>query len=358
MSPSPLSFVAPRVRNMVGYVPGLQLNDPSIVKLNTNENAFPLPAPVLDAIEKELRRNRLHLYPNPSSAPLRERLAALHGVGAENVFVGNGSDEVLRLVFQVFLERGEAVGVLDPSYSLYPVLAEMFGNAIQRVPLRSDWTADFDALAAVASKIDIITNPNAPTGIQASRDDVLAYVDRVQRPVLVDEAYMAFGDASVMDQAGRRPLLLSCNTFSKAFSLAGMRIGWLVAHADVIREVDKLRDSYNVSALAQVCALAALDHIELLEAHAAEICRVRDVFSRGLSDLGFEVLPSRANFVFAAGPGRSGRAVYEWLLEHHVLARHFSGGRLDPFVRISIGTSAAMEQVLHVLGAGVEAGRL
>lgn len=356
MSSSPASFVSSRIRRMSGYVPGLQLNDPAIVKLNTNENAFPLPAPVIEAIEKELCRNRLHLYPDPSSALLRERLGALYGVGSECVFVGNGSDEVLRLIFQLFLESGDAVAVLDPSYSLYPVLGEMFGNPVVRVPLRHDWTADLPALSAAPAKLDIITNPNAPTGMQVSREDLLAYADRTQRPVLVDEAYVAFGDAGVMDQAGHRPLLLSCNTFSKAFSLAGMRIGWLVAHPDLIREIDKLRDSYNVSVLAQACALAALDHVDILRERASEICRVRDAFSAGLVGLGFEVLPSRSNFVFVSGPARNGRALYDVLLKHRILARHFSGDRLHPFVRISIGTSDSMEGVLTILRTAVEEG--
>lgn len=353
MAPDIRDFVVPHVRAMTGYVPGLQLNDRQILKLNTNENPFPLPPAALADLETELHRNRLHLYPSPDSSALRERIGDLYGCGAESVFIGNGSDEILRLLFQIFLGSDDEAVVLDPSYSLYPVLAEMFQTPLQRIPLKEDWTADLDSMLLSSAKLAVITNPNAPTGMEVSRNDLLDFADRWNRPVLVDEAYTAFGTESVMRDAGRIAHLMVCSTFSKAYSLAGMRIGWLIAHPDLIREIDKLRDSYNLSALAQAAALAALKHLPIIEEHTAEICRVRDVFMQSLQNMGFEVLPSKANFVFAAPPSGEGRAVYDYLLDHNILVRHFSAERIKRFVRISIGTGESMRRVADLLAEGV-----
>jgi histidinol-phosphate aminotransferase len=357
MAPDIRDFVRPHIRAMTGYVPGLQLNDRQILKLNTNENPFPLPEAALADIQYELLRNRLHLYPSPDSAVLRERIGELYGCGAESVFIGNGSDEILRLIFQLFLGPDEGVVVLDPSYSLYPVLAGMFQARLECIPLKEDWTADLESMLLSRAKLAVITNPNAPTGIEVRRKDLLDFVDRWNRPVLIDEAYTAFGTESVMREAGRRSHLMVCSTFSKSFSLAGMRIGWLIAHPDLIREIDKLRDSYNLSFLSQAAALAALKHLPVLLEHAAEVCRVRDDFMQSLSSIGFEVLPSKANFVFAAPPSGNGRAVYDYLFDHNILVRYFSQERIRRFVRISIGTEESMRRVAGILAEGVNHSR-
>ncbi len=357
MAPDILRYVLPHVRAMQGYVPGLQLNDRQILKLNTNENPFPLPPAAMKDVEQELRRNALHLYPSPNSARLRERLGDLYGCGAESVFVGNGSDEVLRLIFQIFLSPGDEMAVLDPSYSLYPVLAEMFQVRLERILLKEDWTADLPGMLRSNAKLAIITNPNAPTGVELSRKEILDFAKSWERPLLIDEAYSAFGSQSVMQDAGVVSNLMVCSTFSKAFSLAGMRIGWLIAHPELIREIDKIRDSYNVSALSQAAALAALRHLPLLQEHTVEICRVRDSFMDSLRTMGFEVLPSSANFVFASPPSRNGQAVYDFLLDHNILVRHFSEERIRPFVRISIGRDEDMRRVADLLAEGIRHNR-
>ena len=357
MSKSIRDFVVPHIRNMAGYVPGLQLNQQNLLKLNTNENPFVLPDSVLADLELEVQRNRMHLYPSPDSKLLRERLGEAYGVGAESVFVGNGSDEILRNLMQLFLDEGESVVVLDPSYSLYPVLAELCNRPIEKIPLKDDWTADLFAMLHSAAKMALITNPNAPTGIELSRTEILDFVTNFNRPVLVDEAYAAFGHSSVMAEAGKISNLLVCSTFSKAFSLAGLRVGWLVAHPDLIRELDKIRDSYNVSGFSQAAAVSVLKHRSIIKEQCAEISRVRDWFVSALNDIGFETLPSSANFVFTRPPSADGKAVYDFLLDHNVLVRHFSADRIRPFVRISVGLAVSMQRVADLLAEGVRQGR-
>lgn len=345
------NFLTERLRAMKGYVPGLQLNDKSILKLNTNENPFPLPHSAITEIEQSLHQNRLQLYPNPDSAKLRHELGEIYECGAESVFIGNGSDEILRLVFQAFTEPGESsITALDPSYSLYSVLAQMVGAELDFIPLKDDFTADLNLMLRSKSKLAVITNPNAPTGIELNRATLIDFLEKWNRPLLVDEAYTAFGSQSLMKK--RHPLLMVCGTFSKAYSLAGMRIGWLIADSNLIAELDKLRDSYNVSYLAQECALAALRHLPIIEEHIQEICRVRDRFSEALTAIGYTVLPSNANFVFVRPPNQNGKQVYDYLYNHGVLVRHFSQERLQSFIRISIGTDDDMQRVIELLMSG------
>ncbi|MBW7858771.1 MAG: aminotransferase class I/II-fold pyridoxal phosphate-dependent enzyme, partial [Leptonema sp. (in: Bacteria)] len=211
------NFLTERLRSMTGYLPGLQLNE-KVLKLNTNENPFQLPHSAIVEIEQSLHRDRLNLYPSPNSAKLRQELGDRFGCGAKSVFIGNGSDEILRLVFQAFTEPGESsITALDPSYSLYSVLAHIAGAELDLIPLKDDWTADLNLMLQSKAKLAVITNPNAPTGIELSRSTLLDFLDKWNRPLLVDEAYTAFGTQSLMKE--RHPFLMVCGTFSKAYSL-------------------------------------------------------------------------------------------------------------------------------------------
>lgn len=373
---TPADFILSRVRAMHGYVPGLQRNDPEIVKLNTNENPFPVAPAVREAIETALRDDHLHLYPEPRSRELRTAIAGHVGLPAEHALIGNGSDEVLTILFRSLLNAGDSIVTASPTYSLYPTLTEILGARVQAIAVGEDWQMNLAAMQSAmqpgsaapggAPKLAIITNPNAPTGLLENREAVLEFARANPALTLADEAYADFGDGSVASYAGTAdyPRLLVCGTFSKTYSLAGGRVGWLLAHPDVIAELDKVRDSYNINRLTQVAALAALRDQDELKRRIAIIKDTRAKTIAGLTKLGFRVLPSQANFVFAQAPTNfanqhlpdgspadsGGHACYEHLTARKILVRYFPGPRTGEFVRITIGTPEQMDKLLAVLG--------
>lgn len=374
---------------MKGYVPGLQPSDPDIIKLNTNENPFPVSRRVREALLEEIQSDRLHLYPEARADRLRGAIGRKYGRDDSVILVGNGSDEVLSIVFRSLLAVGDRVVYPDPSYSLYPVLADLLGATGVAVPVDDDWRVDLDELLGEArgstaqaddwsddrsddrsetgekrtmgTPLTVITNPNAPTGIALTPKSLLDFARDNPGITLVDEAYVEFGAESVAKLAGtdEYPRLMCCNTFSKAYSLAGQRVGWLVAHSELIREMDKVRDSYNLSRLAQTAALAALQDEEEMRRRSVIVRENRESLSEELKKLGFQILPSSANFIYAGPPGetdnpdRNGkraataRRYYEALRENKILIRYFDVPRLNEFVRITIGTAEQMEKLVR-----------
>lgn len=368
---APVEFILPRIRSMHGYVPGLQLNDPSIIKLNTNENPFPVAPAVRAALEDALREDRLHLYPEPRSSELRTAVAAKFGREPESVLIGNGSDDVLSILFRSVLAPGDLMVIPRPTYSLYPTLVAMIGATLAEVNVREDWAIDWagmrDAVNFTSSKISVFANPNAPTGRLEQREDVLAFARDNPALTLSDEAYTdfaGFGAHSVANVAGSAeyPRLLACGTFSKTYSLAGQRIGWLMGAPELIAEFDKVRDSYNVSRLAQVAALAAWRDEDELRRRIETICANREYLVAELGGLGFETVPPSANFIFTKPPQifaamklpsgekpvNGAQAYFELLKARKILVRYFSGGRIGEFVRITIGSREQMERLVTV----------
>ena len=354
----PLDFILPRVLKMRGYVPGAQPERADIIKLNTNENPFPASDRVIEALRRELDQELLQRYPNPRSQPLRDRLAEKHSGDPGQILVGNGSDEILAIVFRALLEPGRAVVFPDPSYGLYPTLSEISGAQAIGIPVRDDWRLDFPALQRAAGSptrtpLTVITNPNAPTGLAESKADILAFAKANGGLTLVDEAYAEFGGESVARHAGTQgyPRLMTCNTMSKSHSLAGMRLGWLVAGARLIEQLDKVRDSYNLSRLAQAAGVAALEDEAETLARTGEVIRIREALLRDLDLLGFSTLPSRANFVFTRPPPEAGPAarLFSVLTEQGIIVRYFDRPRLCDFLRITIGTPGQMARLTEVL---------
>ena len=351
---NPRDFILPRIRAMHAYVPGLQLNGPDVVKLNTNENPFGISETVRLALKEAIDRSPLHRYPEPRSEELRREIARQNALSADQVLIGNGSDEILSLVFRAFCDAGQSAVIAQPSYSLYPGLLQAVGARPIPVELDQHWRADLAGMRESArgnnARLIILTNPNAPTGIELLRADLLKWAVSLPCPLLVDEAYSDFAQTNVRDCAGsgETPGLMVCGTFSKSHSLAGQRIGWLLAHGDVIAELDKVRDSYNVSRLAQVAALAALKEEDEFEHRLSIIKENRSYLSEHLKAKGFEVLPSGANFVFARPPVALAAAdMRDFLQAHRILIRHFPNPtRCAPFVRISVGTRPELETLL------------
>jgi len=346
------NLIRTSVQELKAYTPGEQPKVAGLVKLNTNENPYP-PSPAVARALADFAADSLRLYPDPVCAALRGRIAELGGVAAENVFVGNGSDEVLRLATRAFTPPGGAVATFEPSYSLYPVLAAAEELGCRTVPLAEGfgWAeppADLDA------RLFFLANPNAPTGVFQPVETVRDFCRRFKGVVLVDEAYVDFsGGRDCLALAKELPNVLVCRTLSKSYSLAGLRLGWAIGPAELIAALYKLKDSYNVDRLAQAVALAALGDVPWMQANAARIAATRDRVAAELEKRGFRVVPSAANFLFVEPPaGQSAADLFAALRERKILVRYFPGGRTDNFLRVSIGTDAQMEAFLAAAGTG------
>ena len=343
------TFIRKSVQDLKAYAPGEQPKGAGLIKLNTNENPYP-PSPAVGRVLAECAADALRLYPDPMCVALRERIAAISGCGVENVFVGNGSDEVLRVCTRAFTQPGGAVASFDPSYSLYPVLAAAEEVEFRAVPLAEGfgWTeppADLDAT------LFWLANPNAPTGVFYPMEVIEAFCRRFPGVVVVDEAYVDFsGGRNCLSLALGTPNMLVCRTLSKSFSLAGLRLGYAIGAPDLIGALYKLKDSYNVDRLAQAVALAALGELPWMEANARKIVATRERTAAELRKRGFRIVPSASNFLFVSPqPGQAAADLFVRLRQAKILVRYFPGGRTGHFLRVSIGTDAQMDAFLAAL---------
>ena len=347
---NPQSLIRPLIRQLHAYVPGEQPKIKGLIKLNTNENPFP-PSPKVLAAIKSAVDGRMRLYPNPTAEKLRAGLAKLHRCKPENVIIGNGSDELLALAIRAFVEPGEFVQYFNPSYSLYPVLAETHGAKTHAVPLAKDF-----ALPTVAelkkskwkfnAPLTFVTTPNAPSGRGYSTAD-LEKLCRVQKGVIVlDEAYVDFAKENAMALATKYPHVIVSRTFSKAYSLCFQRVGYFVAHPELIAALDKIRDSYNVNGLGQVAAVATLTDLPFYRANFKKIIATRERLTRELTRLGFTVAPSQTNFILARPPKFPAQQWLEKLRDQKILVRWFKYPEVRDFLRITIGTDAEANALL------------
>ncbi len=353
---TPADLVRPTLRQMHPYVPGEQPKIKGLIKLNTNENPYPPSPKVLSAVRDAVDA-RLRLYPDPTAEQLREKLAQLHGCRAENIIVGNGSDELLAMAVRCFVEpiplahrtrrpSRALVQFFTPSYSLYPVLADIHGAAINPVPLepnfrlpamrelRRDRQWDFGAA------LTFITSPNAPSGAGYSTARLQELCLAHRGVVVLDEAYVDFASENALDLALKLPHVLVSRTFSKAYSLCFQRVGYFVGHLELISALQRIRDSYNVNGLGQVAALATLEDLSYYRANFRKITATRDTLSRELSRLGFQVLPSQTNFILARPPAFPASVWLEKLRKQKILVRWFDHPALRDYLRITIGTDA------------------
>ena len=342
------TYWSERARRITPYTAGEQPRDADMIKLNTNENPYP-PSPLAIAAIEDFHMDKLRLYPNASSEVLRRAAAYVHGLSPEQVFCGNGSDEVLAIAFQAFFD--DALSFCDISYSFYPVWAEMYGISYETVPLREDFTVPAEAF--YGKKNIVLANPNAPTSLAQSRDEIEEIVRRASGVVIVDEAYVAFGAQTALPLIKKYDNLLVVRTFSKSHGLAGLRVGYAMGHPDLIAAMNCIKDSFNsypVDALAQRAAAAALMDTSYAENIAKLIIHAREYTEGALKALGFQVLPAMANFVFAKPPaGISAQEMMQKLKERHIYVRWFSGARIREYLRISIGTMRQMEQMAAVV---------
>lgn len=341
--------ICKNVQALQAYTPGEQPNDPDMIKLNTNENPYP-PSPKVAEALRNFDYARLRLYPDPVFKALRERIAEIHGCSTEQVFIGNGSDEVLALCTRAFAEAKDgSIGCFDPSYSLYPVLADIRDSQKRPVDLNPDFTwrmpEDYEA------SLFFLTNPNAPTGMVYPMEEIRAFCKRFPAVVVIDEAYADFADQNYMSLAvdPENTNTLVSRTFSKSFSLAGLRFGYLVGPKNLIQAIYKIKDSYNMDMLSQVVGLAALSDLPHMRENAGKIRATRTRMMEALKERNWKVCPSQANFIFAAPPGGHADRLFEGLKKAHIFVRYFPGPKTGTFLRISMGTDEQMDRLLAFL---------
>jgi histidinol-phosphate aminotransferase len=356
------SFALPHVWKLHAYTPGLQPTEPGWVKLNTNECPYPPTPRVAEAIKRDIGDDgsNLRLYPNPKSSPLRAAVAKLHGLREENVCIGNGSDDILNLLVRAFCSENAALGFTLPSYSLYPVLVEIQAGSMNVIEFDRSMRLPVDRITGSSGQAFFLTSPNAPTGVGFSNADIERAITGFRGLFVVDEAYAPFAKENAVPLLARHPNLVVVRTLSKAYALAGIRVGYALGDAALIDILDRVRDSYNVSRLSQTAALAALEDQSYYDAVIAKVKATRD---RVVADLlhrrGWRTYDSQANFIFTEpknARGDTGPAVaksaYEYLYAHKVLVRYFPSHALTAsFLRISVGTDAEMAALSEQLDA-------
>ena len=347
-----------RVKKLSPYTPGEQPKDLRIIKLNTNENPYPPSPKVIEAV-KNAAGDRLRLYPDPECSAFREAAAARYGVKPQEVFAGNGSDEILAFAFGAFFESGEkAARILFPdiTYSFYPVYANLWEIPYRTIALAQDFSININDYKIPSGGV-IFPNPNAPTAVALPLDEILSiaeYLEKQGKVLIVDEAYIAFSGAgntkSAVSSINAHPNLLTVHTFSKSASLAGLRFGFAVGNEKLIEGLCRIRDSFNsytIDLLALAGAAAAVTDAAYYEEINSRVIATRERTAQALRDLGFTVLPSSANFLFVKPPKISGAELFAALRNRNILVRHFNKERIADFLRISIGTDADMDKVLE-----------
>ena len=345
-------FWSDAVQGLSPYVPGEQPKLPYLVKLNTNENPYGPSPRAIAAIAAENGEN-LKLYPDPNSDRLKGAIARLHDLAPTQIFVGNGSDEVLAHVFLALLKHDAPLLFPDISYSFYPVYCKLYGIAAETVPLADDFSIRVEDYLNRPCGAIIIANPNAPTGRALPRAEIARLLRaKPDTVVVVDEAYIDFGGESAIPLIAEFPNLLVIHTLSKSRSLAGLRVGFAMGQRELIDGLERVKNSFNsypLDRLAIAGAEAAIGDVSYFEATRAKVIASRERLTGKLEALGFEVLPSCANFIFARHPDRDGAELTAALRARSIIVRHFRLPRIDQFLRISIGTDAQCDRLVDAL---------
>ncbi len=346
-----------KMKNLVPYVPGEQPQDQGYIKLNTNENPYP-PSPRIDKFLQTFNTKKLRLYPDPLFLELREAIAEKYKIKKEQVFIGNGSDEVLAFSFYAFFDRSRGKLMFPEfTYSFYPVYCDLFNINYQKIPLTTDFSIDIkNFLSNTESCGIILPNPNAPTGIllplKKVRDLLDRYIDN--RVIIIDEAYIDFGGESAVSLIDKYKNLLVIQTFSKSRSLAGIRIGFAMGDKALIDALFVVKDSFNsypANTLSLEIAKLAISDIKYSDSVIKNIIKTREKLSDTLKHIGWNVLPSTANFIFAEKPGIAGEKIYLKLKEKGVLVRYFNKPGINNFIRITIGTEYEIDVLIKKIKA-------
>ncbi|MEY4625145.1 MAG: hypothetical protein RL061_670 [Pseudomonadota bacterium] len=344
-------FWSKTVKNLTPYVPGEQPKLSQLIKLNTNESPYG-PSPKALAAIASANTDGLRLYPDPNSDSLKQAIAKVHGLKSDQVFVGNGSDEVLAHAFLGLLKHEDPILFPDITYSFYPVYCNLYDIAFENIPLQEDFSIDIKKYIRKNGGI-IFPNPNAPTGRALRLADIKALLEsNTESVVVIDEAYVDYGTESAVTLVNQYPNLLVTHTLSKSYALAGLRVGYAVGHQDLIEALERVKNSFNsypIDKLAMAGSVAAIEDQEYLHKISKAVIQTRETLVKDLSQLGFETIPSQANFVFTKHPSKDATQIAAALREKHIIVRHFKLPRIDQHLRITIGTDAQCAALIKEL---------
>lgn len=333
------------------YVPGLQMNEPNIIKLNTNENPYPPSAQVTKVIQ-ETAGDPLKLYPSPTADDLREAIGSVNGLDADQVFVGNGSDEVLAFSFMAFFEPGQMIRYPNITYSFYPVYANLFDIPVEEVTLNKDFTLPIEQFFNAEGGV-IFPNPNAPTSLYVGLEHIEAILkNNPNKVVIIDEAYIDFAEKSAVTLLEKYDNLLIIQTTSKSRSLAGLRVGFALGNQPLIQGLNRIKNSinsYTIDCLALAGAQKAFEDEAYFKETTKRIIETRESTIAQMKELGFTVLPSQTNFIFVSHKDYDAGKLYENLKEKGILVRYFNQKSIDNYLRISIGTDEQMNRFFEKL---------
>ncbi len=342
-----MGYVRKTIENMSGYTPGEQINR-RVVKLNTNENPYP-PAPGVLKTLQEHADESLRRYPNPTSQELREKASEIYDFPVEGILAGNGSDDLLTILFRSMLDPGDKVTTFIPTYTLYETLA-LLQDAELKCIERTDSFEIPGEFKGDSERFVIIANPNSPTGTLTPKKRVREIAENIDGVLVVDEAYGDFASEDCIDLARELPNVVVLRSFSKSYALAGMRLGLSFASAELTGQFMKVKDSYNVNRLTALAGTAALSDQAWLKETTAKIIRTRETLEAGLKNAGLEPVPSQSNFVFVQCPEGNAEKLYLELKAQNILVRYFNTPRTDQYLRISVGTDEENETLLSTLG--------
>ncbi|HGH1348758.1 histidinol-phosphate transaminase [Acinetobacter baumannii] len=354
VSTAQMRFWSPEVRELEPYVPGEQPKIQNLLKLNTNENPYPPSPKVVEAVQAVLHEqaDALRLYPDPDATALKQAIAKQQNIDVSQVFVGNGSDEVLAHIFKAFFLQDEPILYPDITYSFYPVYSQFFRTKTKEIPLNENFEIDVRDYTQPNGGV-IITNPNAPTSIALS----LAEIEQVlqanpDRVVVIDEAYVDFGAESAVSLINRYENLVVCQTTSKSRSLAGLRVGFAIAQSHLIAALEAVKNSFNsypIDRFAIAAAVASFEDQAYFEEQCQKVITSREKLVRDLTELGFNVLPSKANFIFATHSQHDAGQLAQKLREQGIIVRYFNKPRINQFLRITVGTDEQNARLVQTL---------
>ncbi|MEJ5206265.1 histidinol-phosphate transaminase [Acinetobacter junii] len=349
-----MRFWSPEVRDLEPYVPGEQPKIQNLLKLNTNENPYPPSPKVVDAVQAVLthQADALRLYPDPDATVLKQAIAKQQNVDVSQVFVGNGSDEVLAHIFKAFFIQQKPILYPDITYSFYPVYSQFFGVQTKQIPLNEKFEIDISDYEQENGGI-IITNPNAPTSIALGLNKIEKVLKaNPNRVIVIDEAYVDFGAESAVDLVSRYENLVVCQTTSKSRSLAGLRVGFAIGQAHLIAALEAVKNSFNsypIDRFAIAAAVASFEDQDYFQEQCEKVIVSREKLVANLTELGFNVLPSKANFIFATHSLHDAAQLAEKLREQGIIVRYFNKPRINQFLRITIGTDEQNQRLVDTL---------
>jgi histidinol-phosphate aminotransferase len=344
-----MSYFLPHIDAMTGYVPGEQPRDRTFTKLNTNENPYAPSSKVAEAMMPILLEGRLRLYPDPVGTRFRETVANLHGVHPDQIMAGNGSDDILTILTRAFAGPGKVVASAQPGYILYETLAQIQNASFRSVEFPVNWTLDPDHLAGLEKpSIFYLANPNSPSGTAMTPAQVARLAEALPCPLVVDEAYADFADTDCISLVKSHPNVIVCRTLSKGYGLAGLRLGYSIASAEITAGLNKVKDSYNCDMLSLAGGTAALEDQVWLRNTRAKILATRERLSTLVAELGYLVPPSQANFVWCEG-GPPAEDVYKALRDRDILVRLMKYPGREPALRITVGTDAQIDHLESAL---------